>query len=142
MTPTRTEHFAIFIGTWNTTGEVLATDVSPATTLSATDTYRWLPGRHFIIHEVDARFGAQVTRSLEVFGYDAESKKYLAHSYDDRGVREELEVSLKGRRWMILGKHVRFDGKFNAVGDQLVGLWEIKGKRGWRPWIKLSLSRA
>jgi hypothetical protein len=136
------ERFSIFIGTWNTTGEVYATAASPATTLSATDSYRWLPGRCFIIHEVDARFGDDVTRALEVFGYDAERKKYLAHSYDDRGAKEEFEVILKGRRWKILGKNVRFDGKFSPVGDQLGGLWEIKDKRGWQPWIKLSLSRA
>jgi hypothetical protein len=136
------ERFSIFIGTWNTTGEVYATDVSSATTLSATDTYRWLPGRYFIIHEVDARFGDDVSRSLEVFGYDAETKKYLAHSYDDRGAREAFEVILNGRRWKIIGKSVRFDGRFSPVGDRLEGLWEMKGKRGWLPWIKLSLSRA
>jgi len=142
MAQNRMERFAIFIGTWNTTGEVYATDLSPATTLSATDTYRWLPGRHFIIHEVDARFGDDISRSVEVFGYDAKSEKYLSHSYDDRGAREEFEVILKARRWKILGTSVRFDGKFSPVGDQLVGLWEVKGKRGWQPWIKLSLSRA
>ncbi len=142
MAQNRMERFSIFIGTWNTTGEVYATDTSPATTLSATDTYRWLPGRHFIIHEVDARFGDDISRSLEVFGYDAESKKHLAHSFDDRGVKEELEVVLKGRRWQILGKSVRFDGKFSSAGDRLEGLWETKGKRGWQPWIKLNLARA
>ena len=79
---------------------------------------------------------------MEVFGYDAESKKYLAHSYDDRGAREEFEVILKGRGWKILGKSVRFDGKFSQAGDQLLGLWEVKGKLSWQPWINLRLSRA
>jgi len=43
--------FEIFMGTWNTTGEVLAIDDAPATVLSATDTYRRLPGREFIVHD-------------------------------------------------------------------------------------------
>lgn len=136
------ERFAIFIGKWNTRGEVYATDASPAKTLSATDTYRWLPGHHFIIHEADARFGDDATHSLEVFGFDPKSRKYLSHSYDDRGAREQFEVILKARRWKIRGKTVRFDGKFSPGGDQLTGLWEMKRKRGWQPWIKLSLSRA
>ena len=46
--------FEVFIGTWNTTGEVLQTDANPAGVLLATDTYRWLPGKHFIVHDVDA----------------------------------------------------------------------------------------
>ena len=54
-----------FIGTWNTTGDVLETEAGPATTLAATDIYRWLPGRHFIVHEVDARFGDSPARSME-----------------------------------------------------------------------------
>jgi len=43
MTANRMARFAIFIGTWNTTGEVLETEGTPASTLSATDAYRWLP---------------------------------------------------------------------------------------------------
>jgi hypothetical protein len=77
--------FEVFIGTWNTTGEVLATGEAPGTMLSATDTYRWLPGKHFIAHDVDARLGSTPTRSMEVMGYDLGKKKYLARSYDDQG---------------------------------------------------------
>ena len=77
MTANRMSRFEIFIGTWNTTGEVLQTEGSPATTLSATDTYRWLPGKYFIAHDADARFGENPTRSMEVIGYDLASKKVL-----------------------------------------------------------------
>jgi hypothetical protein len=132
----------IFVGTWNTTGEVYPTDGAPGGTLSATDTYRWLPGGHFLIHEADARFGREIARSLEVVGYDAKRRKYLSHAYDDRGNHEEFEVRLTGRRWQILGERVRFDGKFSVDGSELTGLWELKGKRRWQPWIKLQLSRA
>jgi hypothetical protein len=57
MPANRMSKFEVFIGTWNTTGEVLETEAGPAGTLSATDTYRWLPGRHFIVHDVDASPG-------------------------------------------------------------------------------------
>ena len=139
----RMSRLGIFIGTWNTTGEVLETENAPAGTLVATDIYRWLAGNHFIIHDADARFGAQVTRSMEVIGFDAATKKHFAQSYDDQGAIDRFEVELKGKRWTILGESVRFDGKFSANNDSLVGLWEIKGKRsGWQPWIKLRLDRA
>lgn len=143
MPTNKMTRFEIFMGTWNTTGEVLETDSSPATILIATDTYRWLPGNRFIIHDVDARFDGQPTRSTEVIGYDPKTKRYFARSYDDQGVSEEFEVILKGRRWTIVGKAVRFDGKFDRDGYKLQGLWELKSpKSGWQPWIKLKLVRA
>ena len=132
----------ILIGTWNTTGEVLKTEGAPATNLSATDTYRWLPGKHFIAHDADARFGEKPTRSMEVIGYDLKSKKYLARSYDDQGASEVFAAALKGKKWTIVGKFVRFEGKFDAKNNKLTGLWELKGKKaGWQPWIKLMLVR-
>lgn len=143
MAANRMSRFEIFIGTWNTTGEVLATDNSPATMLSATDTYRWLPGKQFIIHDVDARFGNQPTRSIEMIGYDPHQKRYTARSYEDQGGSEEFEVVLNGKKWTILGKTVRFDGKFDSKGNKLEGLWELKSSKSvWQPWIKLKLIRA
>ena len=141
MASNRMSRFEIFIGIWNTTGEVLATEGSAATTLSATDTYRWLPGRHFIAHEVDARFGNDPTRSMEVIGYDLVRKKYVTRSYDDQGTSEEFDVDLRARNWRILGGRMRFSGKFDTSGDKLTGMWERKGKSGWRPWINLTLVR-
>ena len=143
MAANKMARFEIFIGTWNTTGEVLKTDSSPETTLFATDTYRWLPGNQFIVHDVDARFGEQPSRSMEVMGYDPEKKRYIARSFDDQGVSEEFDISLKGKKWTIVGKTVRFEGKFDSKGEKLEGLWELKSpKSGWQPWIKLKLVRA
>jgi hypothetical protein len=135
--------FEVFIGTWNTTGDVQATQASPASTLSATDMYRWLPGRHFIVHDVDARFGKEPARSMEVMGFDASKKQYFARSYDDRGTVEVFDLALNGRRFSITGKTVRFSGNFDAEKNRLRGLWELKGSQAiWQPWIKLELVRA
>jgi len=135
--------FEVFIGTWNTTGDVQETEASPAGTLSATDTYRWLPGRHFIVHDVDARFGKEPARSMEVMGFDALKKQYFARSYDDRGTVEVFDLALNGRRFSITGKAVRFSGNFDAEKNRLRGLWELRGsKASWQPWIKLELVRA
>ena len=143
MPANRMSRFEVFIGTWNTTGDVLETEGAPATTLFATDIYRWLPGKHFIAHDADARFGGAVTRSMEVIGFDLASKKYTARSYDDQGTSELFEVVLKGKSWRIVGESARFFGRFDETGNTLTGLWELKGNRsGWQPWIKLKLVRA
>src|SRR5687768_18438616 len=106
--------FELFIGVWNTTGEVFATETDPAGALVATDTYRWLPGRHFIVHDVDARFDGKPTRSMEVMGYDGSKRHHFARSYDDMGLSEVFVVELSGRRWTISGEKVRFRGSFNG----------------------------
>lgn len=143
MRANRMSDFKVFIGTWNTKGEVLRTVGAPATMLLATDTYRWLPGKYFIVHEVDARFGEQPNRSMEVMGYDLESKKYFARSFDDQGASEVFKVALEGRCWSIIGDTVRFSGHFDVRHMNLSGLWERKNsKAGWQPWIKLALKRA
>lgn len=135
--------FEIFIGTWNTTGEVLETEASASGVLVATDTYRWLPGKHFILHDVDARFDGQPVRSTEIMGFDRSKQKFFATSYDDQGTTESFELVLDGRRWSIVGKTVRFKGSFDARKNRLTGLWELKGKRArWQPWINLELERA
>ena len=119
MPPNRMSRFEIFIGTWNTTGEVLAVDDAPATVLIATDTYRWFPGHQFIVHDVDARFGEAVSRSMEIMGYDQQAKKYFARSYDDQGVSDGFDIILRGKKWSIFGETVRFNGHFYAQGNQL-----------------------
>lgn len=135
--------FEVFIGTWNTSGEVLESVAGPAGILSATDTYRWLPGRHFIVHDVDARFDSKPTRSMEVIGFDSSKKEYFARSFDDQGSTETFVVSLNGRRWSIDGNTVRFKGSFDAQKNRLTGFWELKAsKSGWQQWIELELIRA
>jgi hypothetical protein len=143
MPAKRMAKFEVFIGTWNTTGEVLETASSPAGILSATDTYRWLPGQHFIVHDVDARFDSKPTRSMEVIGFDPAKKQHFARSFDDQGSTEAFVVSLSGRRWSISGETVRFKGSFDVQTKRLTGLWEQKnGKADWQPWIKFELVRA
>ncbi len=136
------KNYEIFIGVWNTRGEVLATRNAPANVLTATDTYRWLLGKHFVMHEVDARFGDQPSRSMEVMGFDPASRKHFATSYDDQGLSEHYRVKLRGRHWTIVGESARFDGKFSSSGDLLKGLWELKTDDVWEPWIALELRRA
>ena len=143
MAVNRMSRLEVFIGTWNTTGEVLETEDAASTTLIATDTYRWLPGKHFIVHDADARFGVDATRSMEVIGYDPATKKHFARSFDDQGRSELFDVALRGKNWTIIGKSVRFNGKFDARNNKLTGLWELKSRSaGWQPWIKLILVRA
>jgi hypothetical protein len=143
MIPKTMSRFSVFIGTWNTTGDVFPIGDLPSSAVIATDTYRWLPGQHFILHEADARFGGAVSRSIEVMGYNSKRKRHVSRSYDDQGKSEDFVLELRGRRWSITGATVRFNGSFDAARNRLSGLWEMKPpKSRWRPWIDLKLERA
>ncbi len=143
MPGSRMSRFEIFIGTWNTTGEIHAVGEAPASVLSATDAYRWMPGRHFIVHDADARMGETVARSTEIIGYDQQTHKFVARAYDDQGAYQVFEVDLRGKNWSIRGPTLRFSGKFDRAGNKLAGLWEMKsGRARWEPWIELQLVRA
>lgn len=133
--------YAIFIGVWNTRGEILSADGTDAK-LVATDSYRWGPGNKFIVHDVDARMGDAVTRSMEVMGYDARRKRHFARSFDDQGATDTFDIDLTRRAWTIVGATMRFHGAFDRAGDILSGTWERKAKSRWTPWMTIELVRA
>ena len=102
------------------------------------------PGDRLIIHEVDTRFGDDITRSNGSICYDLASKKYLARSYDDRGHRKFSRLSLKERAgaspvtWFAVQWQVRCKGQ---QFDRIVGRKRPTRLVG-NPWIKLELVRA
>ena len=101
----RMARFELFIGVWNTTGEVLATEANPAGALVATDTYRWLPDKHFVVHDVDARFDGKPTRLMEVMGYDVAKRRHSREVIRRQvACPKSLLVELSGRRWTISGE--------------------------------------
>jgi hypothetical protein len=143
MIPKTMLRFGVFIGTWNTTGSVFPVRGTPSMDLVATDTYLWIPGQHFILHEADARFGGTISRSIEVMGYDSKRKEHVSRSYNDQGKSEDFVLNLRGRQWSITGATVRFNGSFDSTRNSLTGLWELRlPKSRWQPWIDLKLERA
>ncbi len=57
-----------FVGVWNTQGEIRSDKDAEEQRLVATDIYEWLPGKHFLLHRVDARLADQIVRSIEIIG--------------------------------------------------------------------------
>lgn len=132
-----------FLGVWNTTGEIEANGDEPAGVLTATDRYEWLPGKHFMLHTVDARMNGEPHRSIEIIGYDAERNSCVARSYDDGGATDEFLCALEGRSWRIVGETMRFSGAFAADDRTMSGAWELQDAEGeWARWMEITLTRA
>jgi hypothetical protein len=60
------KHLELFVGKWNTQGEIKASPYGPAGKIIGTDTYEWLPGGFFLVHRVDVRIGDQKTSQLKL----------------------------------------------------------------------------
>jgi hypothetical protein len=139
--PPQLRRLQVFVGRWNTAGEILAGPSSPAVKLKAVDIYEWLPGGFFLLHRVDARMGSQRARSIEILGTGARGA-LATWSFDDRGNLGEYRASLRGGQWRIRGKAERFHGKFSKDRRTLTGTWERRRGSRWTPWMEIKLTRA
>ena len=141
--PPALQALAPFAGTWHTTGTVAATS-APYT---ATDTYEWLPGRHFLLHRWDAAMPEGRSQGIEVFGPDATdgpAGHYAMHSFDDTGKADTMRAVIDGRSVAFDGQGVRFRGHFNADGSEMSGTWSLQaqGSQEWQPWMTVVLRRS
>ena len=96
----------VFLGRWHTTGEVAATEETPAATIDAVDTYEWYPGEFFLVHNADGRVGDAAIKSIEIMGYDPERQCYFAPFFDSTGGFGVEEIRLNGNTWTWRGSNV------------------------------------
>lgn len=119
-----------------------ATDTTPATKISGTDRYEWLPGEFFLVHHVDVRIGDEEAKSIEIIGYDASSGTYPMHYFDSQGSSGIMHAAVADRRWKFSGESMRFSGSFAPDGNTLRGTWEQStSDGGWVPWMDVNLTR-
>jgi hypothetical protein len=96
----------VFLGRWHTTGEVAATDGTPAARVDALDTYTWYPGEFFLVHDADGKVGDDAINSLEIIGFDPERRCYVASFFDSTGGSGEEEIRVEGNTWTWRGSNV------------------------------------
>jgi hypothetical protein len=75
----------VFLGKWTTQGQAKASPYGPAGSITATETFEWLPGGFFMIHRSEGRQGTIEVKWLEILGYDARKKIYTTHTVDNFG---------------------------------------------------------
>lgn len=132
-----------FVGTWKTQGEARATAASPAVRFEASDSYEWLPGGFFLVHRWDAHMPDGQTQGIEIIGYDAESRTYTMHTFDNQGNAGVMQASVEGDTWTFTGESLRFTGSFRDGGNTIAGMWEQRSQDGshWIPWLDVTLTK-
>jgi hypothetical protein len=110
--------------------------------LAAVDRYEWVPGLQLLAHYVAGHLGRTSVTSFELWSYDRARRVYRSTSFDERGKTSTFEGRLRGREWTIRGQAQRFRGTFAKDGLTLIGTWDQKTRRTWRPWLTITLRKA
>jgi hypothetical protein len=138
----------VFLGRWHTTGEVAATETTPAARVDSIDTYEWYPGKFFLMHHADSKVGSDVIKSLEIIGYDPERQCYPASFFDSTGGSGVEEIRRDGNTWTWRGSNVMGAKEHRCIAvvsddGRTVRARHEKSDDGsnWALWIEVTLRK-
>ncbi|HEX6165627.1 MAG TPA: VOC family protein [Acidimicrobiales bacterium] len=147
------------VGRWRTDGHVVGDEPVPVT---GTDTYEWLPGRHFLVHHVDVMVGDEHVQAIEIIGeHDPATDSFAARAYDNTGAVTTMRASVDaGGVWTFVGgADVAAAARTGAAvpaagavrstltvaddGRSMTALWERADDGAtWEPWMDMRFTRA
>lgn len=128
-----------FAGHWKTKGIVYATEHTGELQIKGYDSYYWLKGGHFMIHQADVMIGNDRMQSIEIIRYDAFSGKYLMHYYGTDGGTGKMKAECEGRSWNFYSDSEEFCGKFSEDGRKISGTWKRLLNNEWVKWMEVEL---
>ena len=129
---------APLIGRWATTITMIAPDEQSGEMYRAIDSYRWMPGRRVVMHEVEARMGDQTVNSLEI--YTETDGHVVSRNFDASGDVSDYRAKMSAGVWMVTGQTERFESTSVAPGH-IEGLWQRKDDDQWFDWMTVRLER-
>lgn len=134
----------VLVGRWRTTGSTIEGPAGPSVPIDALDTYEWLPGRHALLHRVDARVGDATVEGAEIIGYDPARGAYRTQYFGSDGPAAydaTLDEEGDGLVWRMQSADTRFTGRFVGDGDTIAGHWDLLREGRWWPWMDIKLAR-
>lgn len=128
----RPERLAAFVGKWHMEGQQLAGAAGPAASISALQTYEWLPGQQFLVHRFDGHIGDTEAACVEIIGFDPERRCYRAHTFYNNGQMNVWDIEARDNEWRVLGDwqsrdrqlKVRCTIEFSDDGRTMHSRWE------------------
>lgn len=131
-----------FVGKWQTTGQVLPTATSAGIEIKGTDTYEWLSGGFFLLHQVDVMIGKERVQTLEIIGFDKDANHYTMQSFDNKGNTGFMTATHADDLWIFKGESMLFKGKFSEDDTMISGVWDqLNQEKVWAPYMHIQLSK-
>jgi hypothetical protein len=136
------EPLAPIIGRWRSSGTVLDEHGNATMKISGTDVYAWLPGGHWIAHEVDVLMGEQRTRVHELIGGIGDSGGWQMHAFDDADRPGVMRLTLEEPGLLLIhGDGVRSWFRIRAGENHMTTSWEREADGAWQPWMDMRFDR-
>jgi hypothetical protein len=114
------------VGTWSMEGHLVGSDEK---NIKGETTFRWLPGGFFLEQHVRLNFMGMEIDSLELIGYDPETKTFPSTVYSN------LSPAPLPYRWDVQGDTVTIAVTYGPMDSTFTGSWLEDGTfaGGWRP---------
>jgi hypothetical protein len=116
-----------FAGTWSMEGHLVG---SSENNIKGQATYRWLPGGFFLEQHVRLDFMGMEIDSLELIGYDAETKTFPSTVFSN------LSPKPLPYRWDVEDDRVTISVSYGPLDATFTGAFSEDGQSfsgGWRP---------
>jgi Protein of unknown function (DUF1579) len=116
-----------FVGTWDMKGRFVGADED---NISGRATFEWLPGGFFLQQRISLTFGPMQIESLELIGYDPESKTFPSTVFSN------LAPAPLPYRWEVAEDMLKIMVSYGPLDAMFTGQWSKDGKTfggGWRP---------
>jgi hypothetical protein len=137
----------ILVGKWKIVGATQAGPTGPAMKVTSLETYEWLDGGFFLVHRWETFFGESCldpAKGIQFFGYDARSRKYRTHFFDNLGPYDEEGSTYEGE---VINGILTFTGpaRFTLVANEdgtITSDWELRDMdTTWIPWMHTKMTR-
>jgi hypothetical protein len=130
----------VFVGKWTTEG---VTKDGRTVAIRGTETYEWMPGGFFLIHNLDIRVGDDDYKAHEIIGYDTSQKIYTVNSFDSWGQRDSYQAAVQNTTWTYSGGMRRGSVVFNDDGNRMTADWQMSfDGHDWQPWMDLKSTKS
>jgi hypothetical protein len=138
------KRLGIFVGHWDTEGEVFESEHGPAAKIRATDTYEWMEGGFFLIHRATAIIGGQPpVHNLEIISYDPVRDTYPIRYFSSNGNHGAYEGTARyNGTWTYTGPTACATVTIGNGGDTIQAGWKKQSEDGaWHPWMNITLKK-
>jgi hypothetical protein len=130
----------VFIGKWHAEGQSYAYVQQKGKPNALTEpwisdeSYEWLPGNFFVLHNWDAKVGDSVFIGTEIIGYDEKENGFFTHFFDNSGFHPNYKATVKGNIWNFVEPSSRAKVTFDDDKNKMTFNWEWrKQDNNWLP---------
>lgn len=131
------------VGTWNSSGKILADHGGSATTIHGIDSYEWLPGKQFMIHKADVTVGGDKVDVIEIIGeYDEGKNACAMHAFQNDGSHGVMWANVhEDGSFLFAGETIRATLSLSSDGRTMNAIWERLDGGQWVHWMDMHFEK-